>query len=159
MNGYLQQQGLNRVQFSMQSCSSWFSVPSSTCVRVTPSEFGRQRGHLVVWQPGDRLPRAWFSCSGSLWSCGVGEDEPWTPLDSSQVFTCLQVEGSLEQGMSPALGCPSKFQFLGAGNVPGSWVPLQIPIPSVSLEALPALVAMFSSSSLLCQLTQCSDRS
>lgn len=35
--------------------------------------------------------------------------------------------------------------FLGAGGVPGSWVPLQIPIPS--LEALAELVALFSSSS------------
>lgn len=32
-------------------------------------------------------------------------------MDSSRVFTCLQVEGSLEQEMSLALGCHSKFPF------------------------------------------------
>lgn len=62
-------------------------------------------------------------------------------------------------GLIPSFHLSAGGGFLGAGNVPGSWLPLQIPIPSVCLEALSALVAVFSSSSLLSQFTPCSDRS
>lgn len=53
-------------------------------------------------------------------------------------FTCLQVEGSLEQGMSLALGCHSKLPF-----------PVRKPYQHFVAISPPALLS---------QLPQCSDR-
>lgn len=127
MNGYLQQQGLNRVQFSMQSCSSWFSVPSSTCVSL-PVSLGDKEDIWLCDSLGTDCPGLGLAV---LAHCGVVELErmshelhwthpkfspvcrwrvPWS-RECPQLLVAPPNSSSLEQGMSLALGCHSKFLF------------------------------------------------
>lgn len=110
MNGYLQQQGLNRVQFSMQSCSSWFSVPSSTCVSL-PVSLGDKEDIWLCDSLGTDCPGLGLAV---LAHCGVVSWRGWA-MNST--------------GLIPSFHLSAGGGFLGAGNVPSSWLPLQIPVP------------------------------